>query len=294
MTITPRTLRNDLKCGNGAISEGETCHVGKATKVKPKKRTPKASFAEKALIGGGSILAGAGGIAWTGAFVAQAAGLVSKPKKGKDPVIKSQRQMLNAGKMGVARSIAGAAGSIGIGAVGAGLKMRGTRTRDKELQRTGRGLITTGLVGAAAEGLNARDYIEKNKKTVQEAKAWATRKRRSRRARKEFQNFAEEFTRKAEEAAKRARERRAGGRPNTAVADPFKDLGVSESASTSEIRAIWKKRLSESHPDVGGDPELAKKYNAAWQEIKRRRGDRTDIFADGFGLDWENLGGPSQ
>jgi hypothetical protein len=33
--------RNDLKCGNGAISEGEKCTKGPATKVKPKKPTNK-------------------------------------------------------------------------------------------------------------------------------------------------------------------------------------------------------------------------------------------------------------
>lgn len=33
MTITPRTIRTDLKCGKGAISEGEKCSKGPATKV---------------------------------------------------------------------------------------------------------------------------------------------------------------------------------------------------------------------------------------------------------------------
>lgn len=33
MALTPRSLRLDLKCGNGAISEGEKCHVGAAKKV---------------------------------------------------------------------------------------------------------------------------------------------------------------------------------------------------------------------------------------------------------------------
>lgn len=34
MALTPTTIRLDLKCGNGAISEGEKCHVGNATKAK--------------------------------------------------------------------------------------------------------------------------------------------------------------------------------------------------------------------------------------------------------------------
>jgi hypothetical protein len=34
MALTPHTLRADLKCGNGSISEGEKCHKGTATKAK--------------------------------------------------------------------------------------------------------------------------------------------------------------------------------------------------------------------------------------------------------------------
>lgn len=36
--------RNDLKCGKGAISEGEKCTKGKATKVEPKKAAAKKEF----------------------------------------------------------------------------------------------------------------------------------------------------------------------------------------------------------------------------------------------------------
>jgi hypothetical protein len=38
MVLTPSSVRLDLKCGNGAISEGEKCHKGAATKAK--KREP--------------------------------------------------------------------------------------------------------------------------------------------------------------------------------------------------------------------------------------------------------------
>lgn len=37
MALTPASLRLDLKCGKGAISEGEKCTKGPATKVNPKK-----------------------------------------------------------------------------------------------------------------------------------------------------------------------------------------------------------------------------------------------------------------
>ncbi len=43
MALTPASLRLDLKCGNGAISEGETCHVGQATKVKQYQRSGQLS-----------------------------------------------------------------------------------------------------------------------------------------------------------------------------------------------------------------------------------------------------------
>jgi hypothetical protein len=36
MTLTPSSLRTDLKCGKGAISKGEKCTKGAATTVDPK------------------------------------------------------------------------------------------------------------------------------------------------------------------------------------------------------------------------------------------------------------------
>lgn len=38
MTLTPSTLRQDLKCGKGAISQGERCTKGPATSVKPSQK----------------------------------------------------------------------------------------------------------------------------------------------------------------------------------------------------------------------------------------------------------------
>jgi hypothetical protein len=50
MTLTPTTIRNDLKCGKGAISEGEKCTKGPAQKVQPKKPTKfRNSRAKKAM-----------------------------------------------------------------------------------------------------------------------------------------------------------------------------------------------------------------------------------------------------
>jgi hypothetical protein len=37
MTLTPSTVRSDLKCGRGAISEGEKCTKGAAQRVQHKR-----------------------------------------------------------------------------------------------------------------------------------------------------------------------------------------------------------------------------------------------------------------
>jgi hypothetical protein len=56
--------RNDLKCGKGAISEGEKCTKGPATKVRPKK--PKSGLRQAAssvaVLGGLALQAGATGV----------------------------------------------------------------------------------------------------------------------------------------------------------------------------------------------------------------------------------------
>lgn len=54
--------RNDLKCGKGAISEGEKCHVGPAQKVQPKKPGKARTIVSAgAVLGGLTLNAGATG-----------------------------------------------------------------------------------------------------------------------------------------------------------------------------------------------------------------------------------------
>jgi len=56
MTLTPATIRFDLKCGKGAISEGEKCTKGAAQRVQPKKgKKTRSSSAKKALLIGATI-----------------------------------------------------------------------------------------------------------------------------------------------------------------------------------------------------------------------------------------------
>ena len=80
-----------------------------------------------------------------------------------------------------------------------------------------------------------------------------------------------------------------GTRRNIAVTDPFKDIGVPESAPDSQVKAAWLKLMRQHHPDVGGDPRKAQQINAAYQEILRRRGRSDSFYAAGFHFDWEAL-----
>lgn len=49
MPLTPATLRIDLKCGNGAISPGEKCTKGNATKAGAAGEKPRPSITRSAL-----------------------------------------------------------------------------------------------------------------------------------------------------------------------------------------------------------------------------------------------------
>jgi DnaJ-domain-containing protein 1 len=71
--------------------------------------------------------------------------------------------------------------------------------------------------------------------------------------------------------------------------DPFKDLGVSSSASAADLKKTWKAKMMQHHPDRGGDPETAKKINAAYQAILKSRGIKDSIYADGFDIDWDSV-----
>lgn len=54
-----------------------------------------------------------------------------------------------------------------------------------------------------------------------------------------------------------------------AVTSPYTLLGVTPSCSVDEIRAAYKKRVLETHPDKGGDPEEFQKVQRAYADISR-------------------------
>jgi curved DNA-binding protein CbpA len=50
-------------------------------------------------------------------------------------------------------------------------------------------------------------------------------------------------------------------------ATPYEVLGVDADASTEELRRAYRRRLRESHPDVGGDPALFHEVQTAWEQV---------------------------
>lgn len=54
--------------------------------------------------------------------------------------------------------------------------------------------------------------------------------------------------------------------------DPYKILGVEQTATRDDIDKAYKKRAREVHPDRGGSTEDMIKVNAAYESIKQFRG----------------------
>ena len=85
MALTPSTVRADLKCGNGSISQGEKCTKGAAQKVQSPGRSTGSRLKTVAKVAGAAALIG--GAAYAGAKYgpkafrnAKAVGLKTKRK----------------------------------------------------------------------------------------------------------------------------------------------------------------------------------------------------------------------
>jgi hypothetical protein len=246
MTLTPTTLRADLKCGNGSISEGEKCTKGAATK-----RAPRAGAKERFLKKAGTI-GFVGGLGYTAVSLAR--GKAGHAMGGLSAAMASSAALSAGEAMGYERK---------------GQKAKARLARAQAGIAAGYGLGAAALLGYEASA--TRSYARKTARG------------------------ADQYTREYRgtyggaggggagyQGARRPPRRGYQG-------DPFKDLGVSSSASASDLKKAWKRQMMQHHPDRGGDPETAKKINAAYQAILKSRGIKDSIYADGFNIDWDAI-----
>jgi hypothetical protein len=256
MTLSPSTLRTDLKCGKGSISEGEKCSKGAATK-----RAPRAGAKERFLKKAGTIGA-LGSLGYTAVSLArgksgQAMGglsafMASSSAYSAGEAMGYERKGQKA-KARLARTQAGIAAGYGLGAAALlGLEASATRRYTQNVAnaagRAGPYAYGTGQRPPGAGGAGYRG--------------------------------AQQGGAGAQGGARRPPRRGYQG-------DPFRELGVSSSASAADLKKAWKAKMMQHHPDRGGDPETAKKINEAYQVILRSKGIKDSVYADGFAIDWE-------
>ena len=246
MTLSPATLRLDLQCGKGSISEGEKCSKGAATK-----RAPRAGAKERFLKKAGTLGA-IGSLGYTAVSLARG-------KSG---------QALGGLSAFMASSSAYSAGEA------RGYERKGQKTKAK-LARFQAGIAAGyGLGAAALLGLEASATRRYTQNVASGSdREWQNRYTQERRG-----------TYGGTGGAGGARPPRRGYQ-----ADPFRELGVSSSASAADLKRAWKAKMMQHHPDRGGDPETAKKINEAYQAILRSKGIKDSIYADGFDIDWDSI-----
>lgn len=278
MTLTPSMIRNDLKCGKGAISKGEKCTKGPATAVQPQ---PQNTIRNVAL--GVGAVAAIGGVA----FGSRAFSRSLKAARKQGPEVNTpagRAQKIKAvSKQGRAIALGAEIAGAGIGVAGAGLIANEYAKEPKKRQAGG--IMAGGALLYLGANTALSGRVMRNAFNRQEAE-WSFNNR----------NYETEWNRAREQAKQRESQNRASGNQgsrnvgaNKAVKDPFKDLGISERTSDADIKKQWLKLMRENHPDVGGDPRKAQQINAAYQEIMRRRGKLDSIYADGFDIDWEAI-----
>lgn len=270
MNLTPTTVRADLKCGKGAIRQGQKCTKGPTSSVQRQRPPKQATFAEKGLVALGTA--------------ATIGGLIYARRHRVGPSLQRER---------AANAVAIAGGGLGL--VGAGLGLYGKRTNNEGAKQLGAGIALTGGLFAQAGGNSAaeerahrqrmRSYENMNfdppKWNNKNWGDWSTNSR-------EYYGYRRQNTSGGNDRRNTYGSGRTRG-ANEAVPNPYSDLGVNENSSDLEIKNAWKNLMRQHHPDLGGDPQKAKKVNAAYQEILRRRGRRDSVWAEGFTIDWEAL-----
>lgn len=279
MTLTPSTVRTDLKCGKGSISKGEKCTKGAASKAKPKDNNTIRNVALG--VGGAALL---GGIALGVSKYRSTKGISDTPLgKNATPeqgISQGKRAFKEAHGVALGTEIAG----VGLGLAGAGLAAN-EYAKDPKKRKAG-GI----MAGGALMYLGAGTYMSGRSMRTQLAQKEAEWTMGAENYKQQWYGAREQAKQRqaANEASGSQGSRNAGA--NKAVPNPYKDLGISETASDADIKKAWLKLVRANHPDAGGDPRKAAQINAAYEEILRRRGKRDSAFADGFDFDLEDLG----
>lgn len=247
MTLSPSTLRLDLKCGKGAISKGEKCTKGAST---------QASLQENILKYGG---------------VAGAIGSLAYATRPKANVF-----------------AAASAFNASVGAVASGIALEGQRTKNRAKQGIATSVAAASLGSAALNAYAAHSFGKFNQQYTQNRESF---NRGQREVNETFNNaWANAGGRSGQSTNSSSWNQNASRtRRNTAVANPYSDLGVSERASDADIKKQWLNLMRRNHPDAGGSADQAKRINAAYQEILRRRGRRDSVWAAGFVLDLDQV-----
>jgi len=75
------------------------------------------------------------------------------------------------------------------------------------------------------------------------------------------------------------------------MTDPYRVLGVSQTASDDEIKQAYRKLAKQHHPDRGGDEEKFKAVNEAYDNIKNPQPNQPE-YPQGFGANgFQGMGG---
>lgn len=279
MALTPSALRLDLKCGNGAISPGEKCHKGAITTANER---PNNIVRNVALAAGTAALVG--GALYGVRKYRSAMSLGKSPKSARatpeEQIHQTKKAFKEARGVALGTQIAGAGLTTAGGALIAGeLSKKDPKKRNGLAMGAGVGLAYLG-VGTIRAGAMFRQGMREAENE------WTVGAEEYKRQWYNARNGAQERARNQANTGNQAT-RNVGA--NRAVPNPYKDLGVPESASDSELKKAWLKLMRQHHPDAGGDARKAQQVNAAYQEILRRRGKLDSAFADGFIIDWEAL-----
>ena len=80
-----------------------------------------------------------------------------------------------------------------------------------------------------------------------------------------FEEWQRRQQRAREEQQRRQRRQQRSAQP---VVDHYSILGVSRNADANTIKSAYRRLALQHHPDKGGDPEMFRKVQEAWEELR--------------------------